>query len=104
MRRRIVFLIGAWTPQLPKGNRDVIYRVLTDLLNDNEFAIRLAAVTNLRFVIDDWEFDADAFRPYIERIITILGATLKHSEEFDTQLQVRELDWRPAHGSPSCQD
>jgi hypothetical protein len=84
-------LIGAWTPQLPKGNRDVVYRILTDLLVDSDLAIRLAAVTNLRNVVDDWDFDADAFRPYTERIITSLGTTLKQSQEFDTQLQVRGL-------------
>jgi hypothetical protein len=91
VRRRIVFLIGCWTPQLPKGNREVVYKILTELLTDGDLSIRLAAISNLRSVIDDWEFDLDAFQPYTEQIVLILGATLKQTQEFDTQMQVRVI-------------
>lgn len=88
VRRRIVLLIGAWTPQLPKGGRGIVYQILTDLLSDDDLAVRLAAVTSLRSVVEDWEFDADALSPYRERIVVTLGVMVKQSEEFDTHLQV----------------
>ncbi|KAJ3334820.1 Importin-11 [Gonapodya sp. JEL0774] len=90
IRRRIAWLTGCWVPvKASKELRPLVYNVLVSLLrSDEDMVVRLTAVQNLRLVVDDWDFDAEGFTPFLEGIVDMFVELLAAVEEFDTKLRI----------------
>lgn len=51
-----------------------------------DFVIRLSSAVTLRSAMDDFEFNAEQFLPYLERSFTLLFTLLKEAEECETKV------------------
>lgn len=54
LRRRAALLTGQWAVKLRAEDRPAAYQALVSLLADDDAVIRLAAVTSLHALVDDW--------------------------------------------------
>lgn len=92
IRRRVGMLISKWVPCVPAESRPPVYECLMFLLGDEEDgAVRLAACSALRSLIDDWNFDEQQFTAFIGPTIQLLLSLLSSASEFDTQVQAFSL-------------
>ncbi|KAJ2744426.1 hypothetical protein GGI20_002970 [Coemansia sp. BCRC 34301] len=79
-RWRIAWLIGKWvTVKFPAEERAHAYIALLEYARPGEpLVLRMEAIASLLCCIDDWDFDATQFMPYlqlsIERITDMLGS------------------------------
>ncbi|KAJ2756524.1 hypothetical protein GGI19_000798 [Coemansia pectinata] len=77
---RIAWLIGKWVPvKFPTDERPHAYVALLEYARPGEpLVLRMEAIASLLACIDDWDFDATQFKPYlqlsIERITEMLGS------------------------------
>ncbi|KAJ2027357.1 hypothetical protein IWW57_002642, partial [Coemansia sp. S610] len=77
---RIAWLIGKWVPvKFPTDERPHAYVALLEYARPGEpLVLRMEAIASLLCCIDDWDFDATQFKPYlqlsIERITEMLGS------------------------------
>jgi len=53
-----------------------------------DFVIRLSSAVTLRSAMDDFEFNAEQFLPYLERSFTLLFTLLKEAEECETKVTI----------------
>nr|XP_022913125.1 importin-11 [Onthophagus taurus]XP_022913126.1 importin-11 [Onthophagus taurus] len=90
IRRRVTSLIGNWTGiKLSPELRPALYNCVTNLLeSDEDMAVRLTASTALRHAIDDFEFNSEQFRPYLDRSFNLLFCLLKEAKECETKMHV----------------
>ncbi|KAK9822576.1 hypothetical protein WJX74_006339 [Apatococcus lobatus] len=88
LRRRALLLLGQWVTKLTADDRQLVYQAATQLLVDADAAVQLAAVDCLHALVDDWEFQEEAFLPYVHACFQRLAGILNGSEEFDTQLAI----------------
>lgn len=51
-----------------------------------DLVIRLSAAVTLRSALDDFEFNAEQFLPYLERSFSLLFTLLKETEECETKV------------------
>ncbi|KAJ2725539.1 hypothetical protein GGI07_001165 [Coemansia sp. Benny D115] len=76
---RVAWLIGKWIPvKFPVEQREYAYTILLELAQPSEpLVVRMEALGSLLRCVDDWDFDASQFAPFlqpsIERITGILG-------------------------------
>ncbi|CAL8468538.1 g8078 [Coccomyxa elongata] len=88
LRRRAALLVGQWVVKLPADTRPAAYRALLSLMADEDTALQLAAVSSLRALVEDWEFQEAPFLEFVAPALQLLAALLQESTELDTQLQV----------------
>ncbi|KAG8187533.1 hypothetical protein JTE90_008420 [Oedothorax gibbosus] len=90
IRRRVIWLIGQWVGvKLSPEMRPLLYEVILQLLrNEDNLIVRLAAATALKVAVDDFEFSADQFQPFLESSITALFVLLKGVKECDLKMSV----------------
>ncbi|KAI4458349.1 importin-7 8 11 [Holotrichia oblita] len=90
IRRRVSSLIGNWTGiKLSLELRPALYECVTSLLESTEdMAVRLTASTSLRHAIDDFEFNSEQFRPYLDKAFNLLFSLLKEAKECETKMHV----------------
>jgi hypothetical protein len=88
IRRRVAWLIGAWTGvKLSPELRPALYSVTLPLLQgDEDIAVRLTASSTLQHVIDDFEFNTDQFLPFLEPSFALLFTLLKEVRECDSKV------------------
>lgn len=88
IRRRVAWLIGNWTGiKLCPELRPALYMTTLSLLHsDEDMAVRLTASTTLRHAVDDFEFNCEQFRPYLEPAFSLLFNLLKEAHECDTKV------------------
>lgn len=91
LRRRAALLVGQWAVKLRAEDRPAAYRALLSLLGDKDVVIKLAATTSLHALIEDWEFQEDAFLPFVGPAFQALTGFLQSAEEFNTQIQIFNL-------------
>lgn len=89
IRRRVSSLIGNWTGiKLSLELRPALYECVTSLLGPEEdMAVRLTASTSLRHAIDDFEFNSEQFRPYLDKAFNLLFNLLKEAKECETKVK-----------------
>lgn len=51
-----------------------------------DLVIRLSSAVTLRSALDDFEFNAEQFLPYLERSFSLLFTLLKETEECGTKV------------------
>lgn len=51
-----------------------------------DLVIRLSAAVTLRSALDDFEFNAEQFLPFLERSFSLLFTLLKETEECETKV------------------
>ncbi|XP_017775673.1 PREDICTED: importin-11 [Nicrophorus vespilloides] len=90
IRRRVSWLIGSWTGiKLSPELRPALYSCVANLLNPEEdMAVRLTASTALRHAIDDFEFNSDQFKPYLDSLFNLLFTLLHEAQEGETKMHV----------------
>ena len=88
IRRRVLLLIGNWTGiKLSRELRPMLYdSIAQSLIHDEDMAVRLTASTSLRYAIDDFEFNSEQFRPYLDSCFTLLFDLLKEAKECETKV------------------
>ncbi|KAG9306619.1 hypothetical protein G9A89_004816 [Geosiphon pyriformis] len=80
IRRRIGWLIGQWiSVKISKGVRSKVYEVMLHLMDPSE---------DLSAIIDEWDFEAISFAPYLESSITILTRMVGEVEQFDSRTKI----------------
>lgn len=88
IRRRVAALIGRWTGiKLSTDLRPALYECIINLLgSDEDMAVRLTASSTLRYAIDDFEFNSEQFRNYLDLAFNLLFNLLKETYECDTKV------------------
>lgn len=89
IRRRVCSLIGRWTGiKLSPELRPLLYEYIINLLGaDEDMAVRLTASSTLRYAIDDFEFNSDQFRDYLDLAFNLLFSLLKEANECETKVR-----------------
>ncbi|KAG0233322.1 hypothetical protein BGW42_007520 [Actinomortierella wolfii] len=90
IRRRIAWMIGKWVNvNISKASRPIVYQILLHLMRpDESLAVRLAAALNLKICIDDWDFEASAFAPFLESSVHALRRLMGEVEEADSRMKI----------------
>ncbi|KAF9971529.1 hypothetical protein BGZ73_005515 [Actinomortierella ambigua] len=90
IRRRIAWMIGKWVNvNISKTSRPIVYGILLHLMRVEEpLAVRLAAALNLKVCIDDWDFEASAFAPFLEASVRALRQLMGEVEEADSRMKI----------------
>ncbi|CAI8005956.1 Importin-11 [Geodia barretti] len=90
VRHRVVWLIGNWaTVKLsPSLLTSIYFNLLAVLRPQEDLVIRLTAADSLRLVIDDFEFSAEEFSPYLADCVQLLVQLLCTVSQPDTKLRV----------------
>ncbi|KAG0325096.1 hypothetical protein BGZ99_001062 [Dissophora globulifera] len=90
IRRRIAWMIGKWVSvNVSKEARPVVYTIMVHLLRPAEHTqVRLATVASLRSCIDDWDFEAASFAPFLEQSVNGLRQIIGEVEEPDSRMRI----------------
>lgn len=93
IRKRVAWLIGNWTGiKFTQELRPAMYMTTLNLLHaDEDMAVRLTASTTLRHAIDDFDFNNEQFRPYLEPAFNLLFNLLKEANECDTKMHILNI-------------
>lgn len=91
LRRRIAILIGQWASvKLAQDSRTTVYRVTQHLLNRadplNDLVVRLTAARNLKYSVNEWEFQVDSFLPFVDDLFARLMALIDEVEQTETRM------------------
>jgi hypothetical protein len=91
LRRRIAILLGQWiTIKVSAENRPLVYKVFQHLLDPsdhcNDQVVRITAGRQLKNIVDDWEFNAEQFLPYVQTTITRLLSLIEEVENIETKM------------------
>jgi hypothetical protein len=83
LRRRMALLIGAWVgTKCAEEARPKVYELLLSLLTPldarNDVVVRMSAATALQSAVDEWQFKADHFLPYLDAFL--VGTTAEHEK------------------------
>ncbi|KAJ2882355.1 hypothetical protein FB639_002410, partial [Coemansia asiatica] len=75
---RVAWLIGKWVPvKFPVEERVYAYSVLLQLARREEpLIVRMEALASLSLCVDDWDFDADQFKLYLQPSIEAMTGVL----------------------------
>lgn len=89
-QQQILWMIGEWiNVKFSKKNRVVLYQILSRVLTDcQDLVLKLTACKVLRSAIDDFDFDADDFTPYVNEIFVALCKLLVTVELCDSKMMV----------------
>ncbi|KAF5289639.1 hypothetical protein FQA39_LY14997 [Lamprigera yunnana] len=90
IRRRIAWLVGIWAGiKLSLELRPVLYECIINFLSQEEdMAVRLTASSTLRLAVDDFEFNSEQFKPYLDTAFNLLFNLLKEVVECETKMHV----------------
>lgn len=90
IRRRIAWMIGKWVSvNVSKAARPTVYTIMLHLLRPQEhLAVRLAAAQNLKTCIDDWDFEAATFAPFLEQSVHGLKHLVGEVEEPESRMKI----------------
>ena len=93
LQRRILWLIGCFVAQLSADLRPSVYESVFQIMADRprNLVVRLAASTTAKALLDDWDFDADAFAPYLVAAVSAAYALLRDVSVSEMQLQIFAL-------------
>lgn len=74
LRRRMALLIGAWVgTKCAESSRPKVYELLLSLLTPldgrNDIVVRISAAAALQSAVDEWQFKADDFLPYLDAFL-----------------------------------
>lgn len=88
IRRRVIWLIGCWTGvKFSPTLRPMVYAECLQLMRPEEdMTVRLAASTALMSTIDDFDFVAEEFQPFLESSFGLLFGLLKQANECETKV------------------
>ncbi|ROT43622.1 ARM repeat-containing protein [Sodiomyces alkalinus F11] len=95
LRRRIAILIGQWPLQeVTLESRSIIYGMFRHFLNsedpDNDVVVLITSARNLQMVLDDLDFNAEAFAPHAQSILQELAKLISDLGNDETRLAVLE--------------
>eukprot|EP01102_Stenamoeba_stenopodia_P011283 TRINITY_DN3451_c0_g2_i1.p1 TRINITY_DN3451_c0_g2~~TRINITY_DN3451_c0_g2_i1.p1 ORF type:complete len:662 (+),score=119.59 TRINITY_DN3451_c0_g2_i1:292-1986(+) len=88
IRKRIADIIGSWVSEISDEMRGTVYRILVTLMGESDIVVSLAAVSALRYVIDDCKFYPDPFAEFLQPAIERLFASINRVEEMDTKMRI----------------
>ncbi|KAF9933041.1 hypothetical protein FBU30_006717 [Linnemannia zychae] len=90
IRRRIAWMIGKWVSvNVSKAARPTVYTIMLHLLRPQEhMAVRLATAQNLKTCIDDWDFEAASFAPFLEQSVHGLKHLMGEVEEPESRMKI----------------
>lgn len=90
LRRRIIWLVGNWVGvKLSPELRPRLYAVIQSLMDRSEdVVIRLEAAFALKAAIDDAEFQAENYVPFLESHFNLLFNLLKDVSQCETKMAV----------------
>ncbi|XP_045467255.1 importin-11 isoform X2 [Harmonia axyridis] len=90
IRRRVSVLMGKWAGiKLSPKLRPYMYECVINLLSCQEdMAVRITASSTMRYAIDDFEFDAEQFKDYLEASFNLLFQLLKEVQECETKMHI----------------
>lgn len=88
LHRRIAWLVEQWTPALrAPAARELCYALLLGMLGSRDAVVALSAVTALRVLLDDVDFDTAAFAPFAKACVAALYGLWDACELADTKLR-----------------
>ncbi|KAI9806383.1 MAG: hypothetical protein M1826_004663 [Phylliscum demangeonii] len=95
LRRRIAILLGQWVVvEIPRASRPLVYQIFQHLLdkNDrfNDHVVRVTAGKHFKHVAAEWEFNADDFLPYAEKILSAILSLIEEVELQETRMALLE--------------
>jgi hypothetical protein len=90
LRRRIAILISQWiTVRVDQANKGLVYKIYRDLMDPhhehNDDVVCFTAARNFRLVVDEFEFDSEAFLPIASDIFNHLIRLLRMASLDDTK-------------------
>lgn len=96
LRRRIAILIGQWVSvKVSQESRPTVYKVTQHLLNRddplNDLVVRLTAARNLKRSVDEWDFNVEAFLPYVDELFGRLMSLIDEVEQTETRMGLLDV-------------
>ncbi|KAI5959741.1 KAP120 [Candida pseudojiufengensis] len=89
LQRRICLVISEWVGvQCSKESRKLIYEMLSRFIHLGDMVVKLSAVSCLKSLVDDWDFDKLDFAPFIESFLSSLLRLFEESTTTESKLFV----------------
>jgi hypothetical protein len=90
IRRRIALVIASWVGvKSSKAARPLIYRIYLLYLHPKEdLVVRLTTVSCLRLVLDDFDFEAVEFAPFLTQFTDCFMHLLNDVDEFESKMKI----------------
>ncbi|KAJ1993523.1 hypothetical protein GGI25_002730 [Coemansia spiralis] len=87
---RIAWLIGKWIPvKFPVEERPHAYTMLLELARPEEpLIVRIEALASLLCCIEDWDFDAELFSPFLRLSFERITSVLSHVTTADSRMRI----------------
>ncbi|KAJ2597229.1 hypothetical protein GGF39_003138 [Coemansia sp. RSA 1721] len=87
---RVAWLIGKWVPvKFPVEERGYAYSVLLQLARREEpLVVRMEALASLSLCVDDWDFDAEQFKPYLQPSIEVMTGVLSDVTMAESRMKI----------------
>ena len=91
IRRRAAILLGQWiSVRVSASSRLAVYQIFQHLLNAsdalNDQVVRVTAGRQLKYIVDDWEFNAESFLPYADTTLTRLMQLIDEVDLTETKM------------------
>jgi hypothetical protein len=83
LRRRVAWLLGRWSSEIPVTALAEAYSIVCVLLADPSTEVSAAAAEALVLMVEDWTFDAEVFAPYIAPALQALLARVNAPDDDD---------------------
>ncbi|KXH54033.1 importin-beta domain-containing protein [Colletotrichum salicis] len=95
LRRRIAIMVSQWvTVKIADNSRPLIYEMFRHFLNpadpNNDIVVRITAARQLRWIVDELAFSAEAFLPYAADVLNELLQLIQNVDVDETKLAVLE--------------
>jgi hypothetical protein len=95
LRRRIAILLASWAPvKMNDQTRSFGYEIFKHFVNhtdpDNDIVVRITAARQLKWLLDDLDFNAEAFLPHTSDIIKELVSLIQYVSVDEAELAVLE--------------
>ncbi|KAL5615454.1 uncharacterized protein BROUX77_001291 [Berkeleyomyces rouxiae] len=95
LRRRIGILLRQFTPlNIAPTTKPVMYQILRNFMNpndpSNDVVVQLTAGRELRFVLDDIDFQPEPFLPMTPDVLSALVSLTRNAEVDETKLAILE--------------
>ncbi|GJC85065.1 importin-11 [Colletotrichum liriopes] len=95
LRRRIAIMVSQWvTVKIADDSRPLIYEMFRHFLNPadptNDIVVRITAARQLRWIVDELAFSAEAFLPYAADVLNELLQLIQNVDVDETKLAVLE--------------
>lgn len=95
VRRRIAILLGQWVfSNATTETRSLVYQLFRHFLNSsdehNDLVVRISTARHLQSVLDDIDFNAEAFAPHAQHILQEVANLTQQVESDETRLMLLE--------------